>query len=343
MRVVALAALAIPVMTWAQDQDRDQGDDEFEASGYDNVRVEEEDKITVPIDKAEEVWNYLVQRYIEDKAWVRSLDSNLVTRQSVEEFWDTYYDTPSLQLLERKSGVRHRRRINQTNPGDIKSGRELMQVKLNSITDNPLARGEIKYGIEYPERIEDLEDRHPMIGIVQRSHRKDFKKRLADLGLDPVSMRPILTVRDVRSRVYLGRFGKSFMSISFDRAGAELWWAKARFVEIEPELNEIIFTEASPEMRAHMEGILESIVDDLHRQFPFLTRDLTPKYNKSFQILASQIPGLRLLVAVNLHQRSGLIGLSVAAALLVAALGYGGYRLVGRRAQPPLKPAPNDA
>src|SRR5262245_19600843 len=122
LRTLVLVALSGPVFMLAQDQDPDKGDDEFEASGYDKVRIEEEDKITVPVDKADEVWNYLVQRYINDKAWVRALDSNVVTRKSVEEFWDTYYDTPSLQLLERKSGVRHRRRINRSNPDDIKSG-----------------------------------------------------------------------------------------------------------------------------------------------------------------------------------------------------------------------------
>ena len=68
---------------------------------------------------------------------------------------NTYYDTPTMQLLAMQSGVRKRHRVNITNPSDRKSGRELMQIKVNSITSNDLQRGEVKFAIEYPTDLEN--------------------------------------------------------------------------------------------------------------------------------------------------------------------------------------------
>jgi len=290
-----------------QEEEKDETG-EFGAHGFNIVRVEQEDKITVPADKADEVWAFLLHYLHEDTASLKKLDPNFTSYWSEELFIDTYYDTPSLQVHERRGGVRHRRRKNLTNPNDRKSGRELMQIKINDLSDNQLERGEVKYEIQYPKMINSPEDAHPMLGIVKPSHREDFKARLTKLGFDPHSMRPILTINDIRRRVYVRRNNEPFLSVSFDNASASTLWAKWHFYEIEPELNEIPFTEGDEATRAYMEKINTEIINTLMTKFPYLKRELTPKYCKAFNAFESQIPLYRLLIKAGMDKADYLIG-----------------------------------
>jgi hypothetical protein len=164
------------------------------------------------------------------------------------------------------------------------------------------------------------EGRHPMLGRVKEEHRKAFKQKLVELGLDPQAMRPILTVRDVRRRIYLSKDGKPFMSISHDQASADLWWSHIEFCEIEPELNEIGFTEADAATRAYMETVLHKVVGDLLAKYPEIQRNLTPKYNKSFDALEKDIPFLRSMVSLGLQDDGTTMLVSGGVLLLVVGV-----------------------
>jgi hypothetical protein len=318
---------ANPVIVNAQDDDEDEEQEsEFSARGFNVMRIEQEDKITVPPDQAEAVWEFLHEHLIKDTTALKQLDPNFTSFYYVEDFTDTYYDTPELQMLAMQHGVRHRRRKNLTNPNDRKSGRELMQLKLNNITDNPLDRGELKYTIEYPAKIKNAEDQHPLLGIVKPSHREDLKQQLVKLGVDPHAMRPILTIRDLRKRIYILHNKKSFMSISLDFAASEMMWAKFKVVEIEPELNEVAYTEADSATRARMEAIGAKISETLMAKFPDLKRELTPKYGKAFNAFEAQIPFLRFLVKMNMNTMDSVAGI----ALLGIAIVTGGGIVVKR-------------
>src|SRR5262245_48075858 len=118
--------------------------DDSSTSGFDNMRIEQEEKLLVPNEIADDVLAWLKERYVENRARVVELDPTFTTYVHVEDFTDVYYDTPSLQLYAMQSGVRHRTRFNLTDPDHEKSGRQLMQVKLNNISANVLERGEIK-------------------------------------------------------------------------------------------------------------------------------------------------------------------------------------------------------
>jgi hypothetical protein len=323
----ALCALGGP--SHAQSQE-----DETDAHGYDKVRIEQEDKLLVPREIRAEVWEFLKSRMVEDREFIRGIDPTFTASWSEELFHDTYYDTPSMQLYAMKSGVRYRRRENLSNPEDVKSGRELMQIKLNDTSENALERAEIKFEIEHPREKRSAMDAHPLFGIVKPSHRGPFEKRLQELGLDARSMKPILTVRDVRRRIYWKKDDKPFMSISFDQADSRIWWASTEFCEIEPELNEIGFTEADEETRATMETVLAKVVSEIRTRFPSIQQDLSPKYNKSFDRLEKQIPFLRPLVRVGLQASHGMYVFFALVALLLFAI----YKLIASRMRA-LRPA----
>jgi hypothetical protein len=312
-----LASLFLPALGFASPQSQE---DETDAHGYDKVRVEQEDKLLVPSERIEEVWEYLRQRLCEDEAFLASLDPRFTSKWSEELFHDTYFDTPSLQLYAMQSGVRHRKRENLTNPDDVKSGRELMQIKLNDISGNELERAEIKFDIDRMPRRDTPESRHPMLGRVKKEHREPFKERLVGLGLDPQSMRPILTVVDVRRRVYLLKDDKPFMSISHDQVKSDVWWGHAEFCEIEPELNEIGFTEADAETRAYMETVLHRVVQDILTKFPDIRQDLKPKYNKAFDRLEEDIPFLRSMVSIGLQDDAELLVVSGGVVLIAMCI-----------------------
>jgi hypothetical protein len=297
-------------------------EEDFSAAGFNRLRVEQEGKLLVPLERAEEVWNFLHDRYVMDSAALKELDPLFASYCNDEQFTDTYFDTPDLKLLALESGVRHRRRINLTNPDDTKSGRELMQIKLNDLSQNAPERGEIKFEIKRPANKQSPEDNHPMLGMVKSSQREAFKQRLKEIGLDPFSMKPVLTVRDFRKRIYITRDRKPFMSLSFDTASSVMWWAETKFVEIEPELNEIVFTEADPATKQYMETILHTLTSEIQQQFPFIDNDLTPKYNKSFHNLETQLPCLRFLVRWNLHPAQNVLALLFITAFVIAAGGY---------------------
>jgi hypothetical protein len=296
-------------------------EEDLSASGYNKQRIEMEDKLFVPMEKADAVWAYLENKYVKDQDYLRSIDPALSSNWMHEEFWDTYYDTPSFQLLAMQSGVRHRKRINHTDPSDVKSGRELMQIKQNNIDGNVLRRGETKYDIEPPAYSVSDDDAHGMLHLVKPEQREGFKARLKAMGLDPSSMMPIVTVHDMRSRIYIKKDGNPFMSVSFDRVDARIWWATANFIEIEPELNEIAYTDADPATRQYMETVLQKIIENIQHEFPDIQRNLTPKYNKSFNILNDKLPFMKLLISTGLHGSDAML-IVVFVLVMLCALGY---------------------
>ena len=189
-----------------------------------------------------------------------------------------------MKVLANGGGVRYRQRINLTDPNDKKSGKELMQIKINNVSSDKLSRGELKFDIEHlANKITD-DDKHPMIGLVKTSQREDFKTALKDLGFDPYTMKPIINIKDYRQRIYLSYNNEDFVGISLDKVTAERDGKIGYFSEIEPELNEIAFTGSDDAKRQLMKEIQDSIIGDLMVKFPYLYQDLAPKYTKGYNI-----------------------------------------------------------
>lgn len=295
---------------------------EFSAGEVDVLRIEGEDKIQVPADKGDEVYDFLYSNYVENTAALRKLDPLLSSYASEEKFVDTYFDTSGLRLYATGNGVRYRRRTILSGPDASKDGSELMQIKLSDISQNQLQRAEYKFDIKHYNQAEDADDEHAMIGLVKRSERDAFKQRLTDLGLDPYDMKPILTLTDFRRRIYIYRDGEPFVSFTLDHATSKIWWAKADFLEIEPEMNEIAYTDGDAAMRKYLEDFNDNLIKTLQEKFPYLERDLTPKYSKAIDQLSVQIPFLRTLMELNLHTREGFVSVIITITVCVCMVVY---------------------
>ncbi|MBP7088356.1 MAG: hypothetical protein KBB01_03555 [Candidatus Omnitrophica bacterium] len=264
---------------------------------YNVMRIENEDKLVVPKEKTKEVWSYMVERLVNEKTYLKSLDPGFESYYSDELFIDVYFDSPNLQMLEKKSGIRHRKRWNLDNLEHKKSGRELIQVKLNYIDEsNELNRGELKFKIDPSDKPNTPDELHPVIGLIDKPQRENFKQRIVELGIDPYSLKKILIIKQLRHSLYITKNSGQFMSIRLDEDSSRKFLVKWEHVELEPELNEIPYTKATPEERERMEDISKQIVADILKKFPEIKRDLTPKYNKAFEYFEKKIPFFRFLV-----------------------------------------------
>src|SRR5262245_42411233 len=104
MKIRRLAALLACPLLLAGLPARAEEED-MSAAGFDNMRIEQEEKLFVPLEIADEVLAFIKSRYFDDKARIAELDPHLTSSWDTEDFTDVYYDTPSLQMLARQSGV----------------------------------------------------------------------------------------------------------------------------------------------------------------------------------------------------------------------------------------------
>lgn len=262
------------------------------------VRIENEFKLSVPGEQLEAVRAYLQERYAAGNGGgLGEFGSGFTATVSDERFEDHYFDTPGLDLLEKESGVRLRQRWSLTDPASEKHGRRLLQLKLRRLDDaNTINRTEVKFEVDPPRRAKESTDRHLLLGLVDRDDRPALIESLADLGVDAHAMRPALTVDQRRWRVYVSRDGSPFATLTLDEVSSRWYAWRTSFVELEIELNEIAYTEASPVERDTMQQVSQQMVNDLRAAFPAIVQDQTPKYNKAFAALAKQVPAFESIV-----------------------------------------------
>ncbi|HUR29023.1 MAG TPA: hypothetical protein VM509_12610, partial [Planctomycetota bacterium] len=269
------------------------------------------------------VYQYLVDKYVgkDDILGDRFPGKHLHGQKNsdVSVFTDEYYDTPSLALFANKNSVRHRTRVNTTNPEDRKSGRQLVQVKVTPPGQFTL-RNELKYEVSNDARpAKQTGEKHPLIRLISKKLRADFEKVFAEAGLDARSLHHIFTIVQTRRRGYLNWDDKNILSFSVDQGSASILWGKGTFSSVDLGLVEIAYTEATEQRREEMWNVRDAILADLVRQFPALVQTTDSKYSIVLTQLVDQVPALPLLLRTGLSagETLGLAGLGLVLALLV--------------------------
>lgn len=271
----------------------------------DAVRVEDDFNLQYEVGKSEELVNYLKSKYADDNSFAKSLGPNFTGSFGDEDFTDTYFDTPNLDLYKGKIGLRYRLRVNRLELEDRKNGRELIQLKLSGNDkfedkNNSGSRNEIKFEVARAKSKQSADDRHPILGLIASSERDEFKFRMSELGINPYKLRPVLTIEQRRRRIYLNRDGATFISFSMDDAKSHLWWADVEFSQMELELNELVYTEADTKLKEQMQEIRKGMIKDLQEKFSYLNHDKSVKYNRAFDLLAEKIPWMRVWIKIGL-------------------------------------------
>jgi hypothetical protein len=282
-------------------------------------RIESEWKLDVPRGQDEAVWAYLQRRYgAGEGSLLPELGAGFSATFSDEDFVDDYFDDTRFSLLRLEAGLRHRGRWFDEDVTHRKHGRELLQLEG--------AGAQVRTELEWPVRPLDHEWRGepdenvPGLQLVTRGDRDEVRAALAAMGVDASDLVQVLQLPQRRRCAYIARDGSAYATVTLDQARPrKLWWSTS-FTEIELELSEIRYTEASEQERAAMEAVNDRIAQDLMREFPGIRRDQTPNYNKAFALLEAEAWAFRPAIVIGLPlPLLGLLVLSSGALVVVAA------------------------
>lgn len=267
--------------------------------GADSARVDSQITFRIPDGEAGAVYEYLKAKYVGQSGVLRErfpdLDLHGQPMSDVSLFTDEYFDTPTLTLFRTRNSARHRTRINTTDPDDRKSGRELVQVKVTPPGQFTL-RNEFKYKVKPPsERAKSFDDVHPLIRLVSKSQREDFKRVFREADIDPYSLSHVFTIQQTRSRGYLNWGDTNILSFSVDEGSASALWAEGRFASVDLGLVEVAYTEADEAKRQKMWEIRDAVVEDLLARFPRLVQTTNSKYGLVLSQIIRQRPLLPVL------------------------------------------------
>ena len=299
-------------------------DEQHAARGYgtDSARVDSQITLKIPTPRADEVYEYLKAKYVgrddilEDLFSGHHLHGQKMSDLSI--FTDEYFDTPTLQLHANKNSVRHRSRINTTNPDDRKSGRELVQMKVTPPGKFTL-RNELKYQVDEDGKAPGQgKETHPLIRLISGKQRDDFRRVFTDAGIDPYALKHIFTIVQTRRRGYLNWDDRNIFSFSVDQGKASVLWAEGSFSSVDMGLVEIAYTEASPERRELMWQVRDAIVKDLREHFPDLEQNSDSKYSLVLSQIEAQLPMLSLILRTGLTPGEALL----LACLMLALTGF---------------------
>lgn len=276
------------------------------------VRMEPAGKFVVPENRTEEVWKFLCSYFGDNSEVLKSLGPGFTCHFSEQLFTDTYFDTPSLQIAAKKSGVRHRRCVDITKSNDVQIGRELMQVNATDLSYSELERSDAVFDIEYLTSIESPDDTHPMLGIIHRAQRTGFQDRLRSVGIDPGSMRPVFSISNLRRQVTIKRNDQPVLFIALDDSSTSALWARCHFYEIQTGIHHALLHQSEEPSLGYLQQVHAETLVALSTRFPSLQRDLEPKYCKALTALERRIPGYRFLIKLGLDNADGMFLSAVA-------------------------------
>ena len=284
--------------------------EEEENDGFNKIRIENEFKLRIPENIVNDVNIYLHKTYGPNTIFFNDFDSTFTTENEIEIFEDIYYDNSDFIMLNQQGGIRHRMRYDLKN--DEKTlQKELIQIKLQTDDEHGVNRQEIKFPLtnNYSEDDE-------LIDKIKKSNRKEFETRLKELQINKDDLEAIVKVIQKRTRIYILYKNESFATITMDEVSSEKWWKSISFVELEMEINEIGYTEASPEKKAFMEKVNSRMKEDLLNKFTEIKQDQTPKYNKVFNHFDEASLWSSILINYN-PSLSSVIGTAVAIILIL--------------------------
>ena len=253
-------------------------------SRYDRLRLENETMQIVSDELTEPVWKS-VREHFQDGIVIGG--EKFHTVESIENFKDVYFDTPDHVLLKQWGGLRHRERIGEG--GEFK---ELVQMKLTpNLQSDPTdqTRSELKFEVEKDlTDVRNADDTNELLHVVKRPLRSKLKKRLVELGVEPLKLRRFLIITQERRRVYFRQGEKQVFTITLDIARCSKLWFKAAYSQLEVEIGENAFTAGDEVKRAHYSAIQAEIYRQIAELFPNLPKDQAPKVVKMYGLLTSQ-------------------------------------------------------
>ena len=281
--ILLIIVASLPITGVAQDPGKDSG-----------VRIEIDTSFGYPDGRSEAIVEYLQKKYIDDQTFVDNLNKKyhlgITSKYSDEDFTDVYFDTPNLDLMDRDAELRHRTR---KLTGETEPQKSLIQLKIggkDKLADqnNKNSRNEIKFAVKSGSAINGWDK---PLNFITKKEDMDFINQLSELKIGAANLKPLFRLTQRRQRIgFPLPDGQNFISFSVDDVQVKRWWWTINFSQLEVELNEVTYTNASPAMRKEMEKISNEMIDDLRKQFGELNPDIRTKVERSFSMLKEKIP-----------------------------------------------------
>lgn len=258
-----------------------------QASGYNKVRIENEYKLTLPVDKIDELWAYLSSKYANnEELFLKKYDRSFSTKLSTELFDDVYFDTASKDMLNMQGGIRRRTRFIPDDIDNKKHGRSLLQIKLNRKGERASNRSEVKFPVNPKLALGQGNSNGPLALLVKDKHKRNFIERVKEIGINPMELKEMLTIDQVRRRVYISNSEGPFATITLDEVTSHKWWVDVKIAEVELELNENKYTDSNSKQQEIMQEVNDILLNDLQKKFDWVSVDQTPKYNKVYNAMS---------------------------------------------------------
>ncbi len=250
----------------------------------DTVRLESEYKLDVPADISSKIWGYLQSSFQTGSSILESLERHLSATNSVEQFKDIYFDNSNLEFLKNNHGLRLRKRFYPNRTNHPSQGKELVQVKLSDFDSKLITRSEVKYKANTQHEADSFYGKHPLLKNLAKNDQSNIVRFLKNLNYTAIDFYPAISIDQIRSRIYINKRDISYATITFDEVTGIFQSQEIKYFEMELELNEILYTKASPGERKKMDDFNHKLKVILFKKFPTLVQDQTPKYNKAIKI-----------------------------------------------------------
>jgi len=242
-------------------------------------RLESEYKLQVHEDDVEDLWRHITSNYARSNFEIG--DMQLSGIPSIEVFIDNYFDGPDGVLNKEEISLRHRKRFIN---GELL--KELVQLKTPYSTDKVI-RNEIKFEVDRDRDATQLYSRHPLLKLLKPSDRESLVFHLAEYKLRPEETDKSIKLKQERRRIYINdNSGESVATITLDEVH-NFGFPLESFAELELELNEIRFTNASKSERLSMTVLNDAMKSQLAENFPRLRVDQRSKYAKMHQLVSA--------------------------------------------------------
>lgn len=252
----------------------------YDIHDFKDLQVEFENKLVVPPELVDAAWLFLVSTFVVDQTSLGNLASGLTSHTSEEFDTDHYYDRADHFCLNSDIGLRHRNRFKLTNPTDPKNLRQIFQMKLSKISDDPYERGELKY--ELPNLTSPFFFDDAPFAMLNSQQAKKLETDLAVVGLKISELEKLISLYSHRRRINFKRNGEPYIYLTLDQIRKDPNSEQPLFTEIEIELAMGTYEVAKKKEKERMKAVCFQLSQEIMRRFPTIKSDLTPKFKKAY-------------------------------------------------------------
>jgi len=260
-------------------------------------RAENEQKY----DLSNEDLSSIVNRFKEiskDKKLIKNqLGINFSVSLSKEVFYDLYFDNKNLYFYKNQMGLRERKRfLGSFEDQSEKFLKKTIQFKIPSNKDD-LIRFEYKFdAAPINAKVRSFYDKHPFLSKVSEDDRDQVFFIFKKFEINWSDLIPVLKIKQIRQRLYISKDFIPYMTLTADSVEGDIDSSeKSIFLnELEVEINEVLYTQASLSEKKSMEHFSNSLLQKLTLGKIASDQNQLPKYNKVMDLFLKDNPKLEL-------------------------------------------------